>query len=151
MALEEPVGIIPRIDLVFRTLMDDPVILLDFLNAVIVPRVPIVSVQILNSDVRDLLGERSAIVDVKAMDAQGRVYQIEMQTWNHAGLQKRILFDWAALYRSLIKAGDTNYHLLRPVISIWLLNQNLFPNAAQYHHHFAVMDTRGQTVLSQDF
>ena len=107
MAAEEPIGIIPRIDLVFRTLMNDPVILLDFLNAVIAPRVQIVSVQILNSDVLDLIGERSAIVDVKAMDAEGRVYQIEMQTWNHTGLQKRILFDWAALYRSLIKAGDT--------------------------------------------
>lgn len=151
--LKEPVGISPRVDLVFKALMSDPEhksILLEFLNAVLKPKDPVVEVEILNpSPIMALVGDRVTIVDVKAVDSHGRIFQVEMQSWNHAGLRKRVLYDWAELYRGQLKAGQPHKDL-RPVISIWLLDVNLFREAPRYHHRFQIVDPSDKTILVED-
>jgi predicted transposase/invertase (TIGR01784 family) len=72
-----------------------------------------------------------------------------MQTWNHTALRARILYTWADLYEEQLHEGD-GYEALRPVISIWLLNRNLFRNAARFHHRFGLWDPEEALRLHQD-
>jgi len=83
METETPVGINPRVDCVFKQILQEPDLLLDFLGAVLSPTIPIVSVEVLNPSLRpERVTDRQLVLDVRAADASGRQYQIEMQTWN---------------------------------------------------------------------
>ena len=139
----EPVGVNPRIDCVFKALLGDPNrrgILLEFLNAILGRAVPIVDVVILNPvHLPDYIGDHFTSIDVKATDAAGNVYQVEMQSWNEAALKARILYTWADLYEKQLKGGDA-YDQLKPVIAIWMLDENIHRGATQFHHRFVVCD-----------
>ena len=146
-----PVGVSPRVDCVFKALMGDPArsgILIDFLNAVIAPTAPVVSVQIKNPvHLPDFVGDDFTVVDVLATDALGRVFQVEMQSWNETALKERALYTWADLYEGQLVAGQS-YGALRPVISIWILDENTLRNAPNFHHRFVVCDPERQVQLS---
>jgi predicted transposase/invertase (TIGR01784 family) len=146
-------GISPRVDCVFRALFADPArahLLVDFLNALLDRAAPIVTVEHRNPvHLPDFVGDDHTSVDVKAIDASGRIFQVEMQTWNHTALRARILYTWADLYEEQLREGD-GYEALRPVISIWLLNRNLFRNAARFHHRFGLWDPEEALRLHQD-
>lgn len=85
---KEPVGISPRVDCVFRALLADPDHadrLVDFLNAVLQRPSPIVAVQLRNPiQPAEFNDDGQIVVDVIATDASGEVFQVEMQSWNHA-------------------------------------------------------------------
>ena len=140
METETPVGINPRVDCVFKQILQEPDLLLDFLGAVLSPTIPIVSVEVLNPSLRpERVTDRQLVLDVRAADASGRQYQIEMQTWNETALKPRILHTWAKLYSQQLEAGK-RYQSLRPAISIWLLNQNAFRRTPRFHHRFTLSD-----------
>ena len=147
----EPVGISPRVDCVFQALLGDPQHtnrLLDFLNAVLSEGPPIVEVTITNPvKILDLIGDKAGVVDVLAVDAKGRKFQVEMQSRGHAGLKERMLYGWAGLYQRQSRSGR-NYATLRPVVSIWLVDENCFRGVQNFHHRFAVMSPAEGIVLS---
>lgn len=141
----------PRVDCVFHAVLADPRHLdrlVDFLNAVLQRVSPIVSVE-LQSPVQtpEYIGDGQIIVDVIATDAVGEMFQVEMQSRVHAGLRERMLLDWAVLYKSQLEQGD-GYATLLPVVSIWLLDENMFRGAARFHHRFRVRDDTGELELS---
>jgi predicted transposase/invertase (TIGR01784 family) len=76
---------------------------------------------------------------VKATDEKGKIYQIEIQLAVHAALVARILFTWSSIYHSQIQEGG-DYKKLNPVISIWILNGNLFTGTGAYHLCFSLYD-----------
>jgi len=47
------------------------------------------------------LDDKLTVVDVKARDATGRMFQVEVQLLNHRDLAARILYGWADLYHGL--------------------------------------------------
>uniref|UniRef100_UPI0025D6D405 PD-(D/E)XK nuclease family transposase n=1 Tax=uncultured Lamprocystis sp. TaxID=543132 RepID=UPI0025D6D405 len=47
------------------------------------------------------------MVDVKARDATGQLYQVEIQLLNLRDLPARSLYGWADLYSELIKEGES--------------------------------------------
>ena len=71
----------------------------------------------------EFIDDGQIIVDVIATDASGEVFQVEMHSWNHAALKERILYAWATLYKAQLEKGD-KYTELRPVVSIWLMDEN---------------------------
>lgn len=148
---KEPVGISPRVDCVFRALLADPEHadrLVDFLNAVLQRPSPIVALQLRNPiQPAEFIDEGQIVVDVIATDASGEVFQVEMQSWNHAALKERMLYAWATLYKAQLEKGD-KYTELRPVVSIWLMDQNTFRGATGFHHRFRVRDDEGILELS---
>lgn len=149
--IDEPVGISPRVDCVFRVLLADPAHterLVHFLNAVLQRPSPVVSV-VVRSPVQlvDRVQEGQVTVDVIATDASGEMFQVEMQTWNHGAIKERVLYTWAALYKGQLDRGE-KYHLLRPVVAIWLMDQNIFRDASSVHHRFRVRDDAGTLELS---
>ena len=149
----EPTGISPRVDCVFRALLGDQThadVLLDFLNAVLQRAVPLVAVQIENPvHLPDFVGDDHTVVDVKATDASGETFHVEMQSWNHAALKERMLYGWADLYEGQLVAGS-GYTSLRPVVSIWILDQNCLRGATDFHHRFVVCDPDRSVKLTSD-
>jgi len=148
---KEPVGISPRVDCVFRALLADPDHvdrLVDFLNAVLQRSSAIVSVQLRNPiQPSEFVDDGQIVVDVIATDAEGEVFQVEMQSWNHAALKERMLYAWATLYKAQLEKGD-KYTELRPVVSIWLMDENTFRGATAFHHRFRIRDEYGVLELS---
>lgn len=94
----------PKIDCVFKALLGaehNRRLLIHFVNAVLAGELvaPIAEVEILDPyNEREFLDDKLSIVDVKARDLAGRLYQIEIQLLNVPNLPARILYGWADLY-----------------------------------------------------
>ena len=143
----------PKIDCVFKALLGaehNRNLLMHFINAIIGSDLsaPIDAVEILNPyNDKEFLEDKMSIVDVKARDAQGALYQIEIQLVSYANLPERIVYTWADIYSKQLQSGD-DFHLLRPTYAIWLLADNLIREDADYVHTFKIRDNKGR-VLSQ--
>ncbi len=88
----------PKIDCVFKALLGterNRRLLIHFLNAILAGDLaaPITEVEILNPyNEREFLDDKLSIVDVKARDERGRLYQVEIQLLGHPDLPARILY-----------------------------------------------------------
>jgi predicted transposase/invertase (TIGR01784 family) len=142
----------PKVDCVFKALLGaerNRRLLIHFLNAILADELtaPMAEVEILNPyNEREFLDDKLSIVDVKARDAGGRLYQIEIQLLNVADLPARILYGWADLYSAQLQDGD-GYDQLKPTYSIWLLGQALRPKLTEVVHRFRLRDDQGRSLL----
>jgi predicted transposase/invertase (TIGR01784 family) len=108
---------------------------------------PVAEVEILNPyNEREFLDDKLSIVDVKARDRQGRVFQVEIQVLIPPELPARILYGWADLYSAQLHSGQ-DYGELRPTYAIWLLGETLLPGLAEYLRRFRMRDDRGRILL----
>ena len=142
----------PKIDCVFKALLgaeENRNLLIHFLNAILGPDLPdpITQVEILNPyNEREFLGDKLSVVDVKARDGQGRLYQVEIQLLTHRDLPARILYTWADLYKQQLQSGQ-DYALLRPTYAIWLLGEDLLTGDPKYAHRYRLRDDEGRCLL----
>ena len=145
-----PLGIRPINDFVFKKTFGTPenrAALISLLNAILRPTPPIVDVTLENPfNLQDFEDDKLSVLDVKAVDAAGAIYDIEMQLEIFAGLVQRIVFYGCELYAGQLKAGD-DYAALRPVYSICLINGVLWRDATQVHHAFRLTDGQSGRVL----
>ena len=58
----------------------------------------------------------------------------------------RIAYGWAELYRSQLKKGD-GYDQLKPVYSLWLLGEALWPTRDEALHGFRLRDGQGRDLV----
>jgi predicted transposase/invertase (TIGR01784 family) len=115
---------------------------------VIKPESPIVVVDILNPyNEREFIGDKLSIVDIKAKDDKKRLFQIEIQMVIFPHLPARMLYTWSDIYAAQLQDGE-KYDDLHPVISIWLLAENLFNSTSVAHHHFEIADLAQQKILN---
>ena len=142
----------PKVDCVFKALLgaeSNRDLLIHFLNAILgaeLPR-PITAVEIQNPyNEKKFLDDKLTVVDVKARDATGQLYQVEIQLLNHRDLPARILYGWADLYSAQIKEGES-FRKLRPTYAIWLLGQILLADDPDYAHEFRLRDQHGRVFL----
>ena len=141
----------PKIDCVFKALLgaeDNRNLLVHFLNAVIGSDLitPLTTVDILNPyNDKEYLEDKLSIVDVKARDNDGNIYQIEVQLVNFANLSERIVYNWADIYSQQLQSGD-HFRALRPTYSIWLLADNLIENDTDYVHTYKIRDNKGRIL-----
>jgi predicted transposase/invertase (TIGR01784 family) len=142
----------PTVDCVFKALLGSPrhsVLLLDFLNGVLAPESPIAYVQILNPyNEREFVGDKLTIVDVKATDEQGVIYQVEIQLRHDEWLPARMLHNWSDIYQQQLVSGD-DYDRLRAVVSIWILQSDLLPQSPAWHHQFRLHDPQRGVTLTE--
>ncbi|WPL19662.1 PD-(D/E)XK nuclease family transposase [Thiorhodovibrio winogradskyi] len=143
----------PRIDCVFKALLGtetNRALLLHFLNAMLGAELPapISGVEILNPyNEREFLDDKLSIVDVKARDDHGGLYQIEIQLLSYRDLPARISYGWADLYSSQLSDGEP-YSTLKPTYAIWLLAEDLLPDPDAYLHDFRLRDPQGRSLLN---
>ena len=148
--LKHPIS--PTVDCIFKAILgaeENKNLLIDFLNSVLAPQSPISDVEILNPyNEREFYKDKLTIVDIKAKDEKGTAYQIEIQLSVFSYLPERMLYTWSDIYQSQLTSGE-KFSELCPVISIWLLTENLFPQSPAFHHHFQMLDEANQQRLSQ--
>ncbi len=146
-------GVDPRNDYAFRCVFGNEQhknILIHLLNAVLRPPVhqQITAVEILNPfTLPVVLEDKQLILDIKAQDQTGRLFNVEMQMVPHAGLRDRLLYYWAKLYATQLIEGE-NYTLLRPVISICFLDSVLFKEVSAFHLLFQLVSLNTKLILT---
>jgi predicted transposase/invertase (TIGR01784 family) len=146
-----PLGIRPINDFAFKKTFgtaENRVALISLLNAILQPKSPIIEVTLENPyNLQDFEEDKLSILDVKAVDRAGAIYDIEMQLAIFEGLMQRIVFYGCELYSGQLKAGE-GYAGLHPVYSICLLNGILWPDATQVHHAFRLADAQSGRILA---
>lgn len=142
----------PKVDCVFKALLgteENRNLLIHFINAILADELesPIVEVKILDPhNGKEFLDDKLSIVDVKAQSCDGRVFQIEIQILNYHHLPARMIYGWADLYSQQLQSGQ-DYHLLKPVYSIWLLAEDLIKDDATYAHTYKLRDGLGRIPI----
>ncbi len=143
----------PTVDCVFKAILgaeENKNLLIHFLNAILEPEEGsrIIDVTIKNPyNEREFVGDKLTIVDVKAVDEKGTIYQVKIQLANHAALTAQILYTWCGIYLSQIQANDIDQKR-KQVISIWILNKNLFEDMEDYHLSFSLFNETHELVLT---
>ena len=142
----------PQVDCVFKALLgkeENSNLLVHFLNAVLGAELsePIVSVVIINPyNDKEFLDDKLTIVDVKAKDERGRIYQIEIQLDYFSYLPARMLYTWSDVYSQQLQSGE-KYYKLNPTYSIWLLAENAIKHDDQYIHRYKFRDEAGIPLI----
>lgn len=145
------IGIDPTVDYAFKQVLgspEHPAITLHFLIAILGDEIQITEVEVLNP----ILGkhddtDKLPILDVLARDSTGRRFDIEMQTSLPAGLSQRLAYYTASIYVGQISEGD-DYTLLRPAISICVLDAILLRDSAAIHSDFQLRSGDGKVRLT---
>ena len=126
--------------------------LLSFLNAIIYENK---SIKIKDLTIVDpyniplLDGMKNSFVDVKAILDDDTKVIIEMQVLNHAGFEKRVLYNLAKNYSvQLNKAED--YHLLNPVIALNIVDFTMFKGSSKMITNFKLLEKEEFIDYSDD-
>jgi predicted transposase/invertase (TIGR01784 family) len=143
--------IYPTVDCVFKAILSAPGnenLLVNFLNSVLQPKSAIVNVDIINPyNEKEFIDDKLTIVDIKATDAAGIKYQVEVQLTTPSYLKDRMLYTWSDIYQTQISEGKS-FDKLEPVIAIWLLTGNSFRQGPANHYHFQLWDRQNKELLT---
>ena len=146
------IGIRPTNDFAFKKIFGTPenkFILISLLNAILRLAKPIVDLTIQNPfNLQDFKDDKLSILDIKAVDQDDAIYDIEMQLSIFSGLVKRIVFYGCEVYAGQLKAGD-DYSELKPVYSICLLEKILWNDSTKVHHAFRLTDVLSGRTLRE--
>jgi predicted transposase/invertase (TIGR01784 family) len=138
-----PLGIRPINDFAFKKTfgtVENRSALISLLNAILQPTEPIVEITLQNPfSLQDFKDDKLSILDIKAVDRTGTIYDVEMQLTTYKGLVERIVFYGCKLYAGQLQSGG-KHKTLNPVYSIWLINGILWPDASRVHHVFRLAD-----------
>ena len=148
-------GIDPKIDIAFKKVFGSEVsreLTKALINAVLQPAPwqQLAELELLDpySD-KMTLDDKLSILDIKARDERGRLYNVEMQMVATASLTQRFLYYWSKLYSQQLSEGD-DYSRLCPTISICFVNGNVFPGRDAYHGRFRLLEADGHLSLTED-
>jgi predicted transposase/invertase (TIGR01784 family) len=140
----------PTLDVIFKLLFGSASnrdALIDLLTAVLRPRVPIASVEVLNPEVSpEQANDRGIVLDLLVSFEDGTQVDIEMQTTRREGFRNRVLFYWARLYARQLRRGKP-YSDLRPVIAVLFLDYVEF-ETPHFHSEFRVLEVHDHFPFS---
>jgi predicted transposase/invertase (TIGR01784 family) len=127
-------------------------IVLDFINDVLVDSgfEKISSVRILNPfSVRAFPDDKMVIVDLEAVDKNGKLFNIEVQSRGNEDYKHRALYYWSKLYSKQMSKGD-RFSILKPAITINILNFNLIKEIKHYHSWFTLTHNEDKELILTD-
>lgn len=138
------------VDFAFLKLFATPqnkLVLIAFLNAILTLEDKIVDLKVLNPfNLKDCEDDKLTILDIKATDSRGRIFNIEMQLSLHAAFVKRIVYYASELYVDQMRSGD-DYVTLNPVYAISIIDDVLWQNSTKVHHRFQLADRDSARIL----
>lgn len=147
-----PIGIRPINDFAFKKVfgsLGNTLPLISLLNSILKLPIPLVEVTLQNPfNEKDFQNDKLSILDIRAVDQNGVIYDIEMQLSATPGLVKRIVFYACEVYAGQMQAGD-EYHELKPVFAICLLNGQLWQDSRRVHHAFQLINRDTGRCLSE--
>jgi len=133
----------PKNDLTFKRIFGEhPDLLIDFLNAVMPfePDRMIVELKYLSPELTpDTPTKKFSIVDVRCRDNYKRQFIVEMQMYWDDVFYNRIVFNAGKAYVKQLDRGQ-NYHLLQPVYTLALLNENFDNKTDKFYHHYQIVN-----------
>ena len=146
------IGIRPTNDFAFKKTFGSPenkLALISLLNAILGLPKPIIDVTIENPySLQDFKEDKLSILDIKAIDQAGAIYDVEMQLSIFNGLIQRIVFYGCEIYTDQLRSGD-DYSLLKPAYSICLLDGVLWHDSKKVHHAFRFTDQESGRTLNE--
>ena len=132
----------PTDDFVFKLLFEAPEardILAALLTAVLHPTSPIAVVDVLNPGIPpDVVQDKSIVLDLHVVLADGRRLDVEMQTTPHRAFRARALYYWSRLFSAQLERGAP-YTLLVPAISVLLLDYLERPSG-EFHSIYSLQE-----------
>lgn len=146
-------GINLRNDIIFKYVFaseNSHDILISFLNAIFIHsrQEQITGITYLNPfNVKESIDEKSTVLDIKATDAKGRQYNIEMQVKSEPQFIERLIYYNSRLFAGQLKKGES-YSDLRKTISIAITDFILFPEEKEFHNIFRLLNVKSYTLLS---
>ena len=148
-------GIDPKVDIVFKRLFGtepNADLLIELLNGVLAfpPSRAVTAVEIQNPfHEQEALDDKLSILDIKARDAAGRHFNVEMQVLPYAAYPQRIVYYLTKLHQQQLREGEP-YSGLAPSYSISFLNHVLYPERPRWHWRFQLRDPDEPDVLFTD-
>ena len=140
----------PKIDFVFKKIFgseEHPEILISFLNAVLKPKKPIVSVEIKNSDLeKEYIEDKFSRLDVKALTSNKEIIIIEIQLKNEYNMIQRSLYYWSKLYEEQLSEGD-RYDKLSRTVCINILDFKYLKND-RFHNGYRLKEIETNEELT---
>ncbi|MFM9040297.1 MAG: Rpn family recombination-promoting nuclease/putative transposase, partial [Betaproteobacteria bacterium] len=134
--LSKPTGPLldPKNDYVFKRLFTQaPDLLVALINAIRYREPPIASLEILNPSIDpQTLSGKHIVLDVLAVDVDGRRFNVEMQVQRHRAWGSRSLYYLAKLLSGQLKSGE-GYESLRPVVGIHIMDFDYFNEQEVIH------------------
>ena len=128
-------------------------VLLDLLNSFpdFQKEKKIISLKVLNPEIpKDMKSDKAIVLDIKAVDAQGNKFLIEMQASEQVFFPKRILYYASKLYSKSLARGQ-DYTKLPRVYSFNFINFQLFKNEKRFHWSFQLSDKiQPEIFLTED-
>ncbi len=167
----------PKTDIVFKKIFGEhPHLLKSFLNAILpLPEDGLIeSLEYLsNEQVPAIPSFKYTVVDVRCTDQQGRVFIVEMQMdsghrvpralpvlrtskstilsicqWTTDFMQ-RMLFKASEAYVTQLQKGE-QFHLLKPVYGLGLINTTFDPNEQNWYHHYKIVNVKNPVAEIKD-
>ena len=115
----------PKVDFVFKNIFGSekhPEILISFLNAILKPMIPIVSVEIKGTEMtKQFIDDKYSRLDVKATTSNNEIINIEIQLKDEYNMIKRSLYYLSKMYEEQLGEGE-DYSNLKRTICINILN-----------------------------
>jgi predicted transposase/invertase (TIGR01784 family) len=130
-------------DFLFRHIFGDKrnsAILLSFVNAVFESKgcALLSKIEAVNPNLdAHQIARKEGILDVRAIDSQGRHYDIEIQVRPQSAYIKRSLYYVARMYGEQLTRGE-DYGILKPCIGINILDYVLFRDSPLFHQLFTL-------------
>lgn len=120
----------PKVDVVFRKLFgseENKDLLIALINGIVGPKLLLTDLTIKNPyNLASYIEARESILDIKAVDQDGKWYDIEMQIAPHGDYGKRALYYLSKVYVDQLAEGD-QFHSLVETIGIHFLDFDYFP------------------------
>ena len=133
----------PKNDLTFKRIFGEhPDLLIEFLNAVMPFEADrfIEDISYLPSELApDNPLKKHSIVDVRCRDNTGRQFIIEMQMLWAESFLNRIVFNAGKAYVKQLGRGR-KYHLLQPVYTLSILNEDFDHESDRFYHHYQIVN-----------
>lgn len=133
----------PKVDIVFKKLFgseENKDLLLSLINAILPENEQIVSLTLNNPyNLSDYLSGKLSILDIKATDEDGKIYDIEMQVGEQGYYGQRALYYWGKTYTNQIDVGEM-YSKLKKTIIISILDFTYFTDTERFHRAILAKD-----------
>lgn len=140
-------------DIIFKIVFakdENKRILMALLNAILgySGQTAIVEITILNPNIdKETVKEKHSILDIKAVDGQGRLFNIEVQLKPAKDYIVRTVYYLSKLFGDQLEAGG-RYQDLATTIGISITDFKLFDNTPDLHNTFRLLNVKSSVELT---
>ena len=142
----------PRIDIAFKKLFgveENKDLLMSLVNSIVSSEDQVSDLTILNPyNAKNFGDDKLSILDIKAKNKDGKLYNIEIQITDQSDYDKRALYYWGRLYTSQLKTSD-KYSELSKAIGIHILNFSCI-DREEYHNSFVIKEKKSNIHYFKD-